>query len=143
MPDVLFTDADLAEGRADNDASLVDTVGLRHGVNGYGPGGVSGITWDGGDPTWTKPARVSPASAPQEQLTGGSLQDAQQLVIVMSWDETVPRNGTPNPDDIYRLEWTHNIAGLTNPILIYDIRPVELRSFRVLAKFLGTTVPPQ
>lgn len=140
MVDVLFTAADLADGRAENAASLTDTLGLRHGARTFGPGGVGGIAWDGGDPTWVKPGRVSPAGAPQEKLTGGSLQDAQELVIVMAWDVSVPRS---TGSDLYRLEWTHSIAGLTNPVLIYDIRPVELRTFRVLSKFIGTTVAPQ
>ena len=141
MPDVLFTAADIAEMRAFNDANLPDTVALRHGTRTYEAGGTRGpIVWDGGDPMWTEPARVSPASAPQEQLTGGSVQDARELIAIMRDGVSIPRD---DGDDFYRLEWTHTITGLASPFMLYDLRAVEVRTFRMMAKYLGSVVAPQ
>ena len=136
----VFTTDDIAEMRAFNDANLPDTVGLRHGTRTYEPGGTMALVWDGGDPTWVEPARVSPNGTPQERITAGSIQDVNELFAIMREGVTVPRD---TGADFYRLEWTHTIAGLTNPFLLYDLRPVEIRSVRMLTKVLVSTQAPQ
>ena len=139
MTHVVFTAADLSEMRAFNDANLKDSIALRHGTRTYEPGGTLGpIEWDA-DPVWTEPARVSPASTPQERLTAGSISEVKDFWAIMREGVIVPSN---DADDVYRLEWTHDITGLTNPFLLY-LRGTPLRSYRMLSKFLCSTVAPQ
>jgi hypothetical protein len=134
----LFTAADIADMRAFNDANLPDTIGLRSGTKTYGPGGSGSIVWASGDPTWTEPCRVSPASTPQEALSAGAITEVKDFWVVTREGVIVPQNtGTT----FYRLEWVHGITGLTSPFMLY-LRGTPLRSYRMLSKFLCTTVAP-
>ena len=130
----------LAEMEAINVANLPYTVALRHGVRAYEPGGTrGGVTWDGGDPLWTEPARVNSAGAPQERLTAGALQNVTDFTVVTRKGVSVPAD---DGDDLYRLEWTHDIAGLASPFMLYRARHV-VHSFPTQSKFLVTSQAPQ
>ena len=136
---VLFTAADLAEMRAFNEANLPDTVALRPGVKTFEPGGTgSKIVWSVLDPTWTEPARVSNANAPQERLSAGSITEIRDFWVVTREGVVVPQNSGTT---FYRLEWVHGITGLVSPFLLY-LKGTPLRSFRMLARFLCTSEAP-
>ena len=137
---IVFTAADVAELAAANDANLPYTVALRHGVRTYEAGGTRGpVVWDAGDPLWTEPARVNSAGAPQERLTAGALQNVTDFTVVTRRGVSVP---VDDGDDFYRLEWTHDIAGLTSPFLLYRARHV-IHSYPAQSKFIATSEAPQ
>jgi hypothetical protein len=143
MTDVLFTAADVAEMRAFSDANLPHTAGLRQGTKTFEPGGTGGaIAWAGGDPTWAEPCRVSPASTPQERLSSGSDHEPER---VLGGDAAGRERATEHGGTVstyYRLEVTHDIPGLTSPLMLY-LKGTPSRSYEMLRKVLCTTEAPK
>jgi hypothetical protein len=136
----LFTAADIADMKAFNDANLPDTIGLRSGTKTYGPGGSGSIVWAPGDPTWTEPCRVSPASTPQEALSAGAITEVKDFWVITREGVIVPQNSGTT---FYRLEWQRDInADPLPPLFMLYLRGTPLRSYRMLSKFLCTTVAP-
>lgn len=141
MSEVLFSATDLAEMRAFSDANLPDTVALRRGVRTRVSGGTySAPVWDVAV-LWTEPCRVSPASAPQEQLTAGSITEIRDFFVITREGVSVPKDEASGAttQNVYRLEWVHGITGVTSPFLLY-LKGTPLRSYRMLSKFLCSAV---
>jgi hypothetical protein len=139
--DTLFTAADITEMRAFSDANLPDTVVLRRGVRTRVSGGsYSAAVWDAGA-TWTEPCRVSPASAPQEKLSSGSIAEIRDFWVVTRHGVTIPKDESSGAttQNVYRLEWTHGITGVPSPFLLY-YRGAPLRSYRMESKHLCSSV---
>jgi len=126
--------------KAISDAHLRDDIALRRGVRTRVSGGTySAPAWDA-EVQWTKKGRVSPATAPQERLSAGSLTEIREFYVVFTEGTSVPRDGqaTPTTQHVYRLEWESGIAGVSDPVLMY-LKGTPARSYRALSKFLTTT----
>lgn len=138
---VLFTAADLAEMRAENDANLPHSVVIEQGVVTFEPGGTrSGIVW-AIEPVATEPCRISPASAPQERLSAGAITEIKLFYVVMRVGASVPQN-TADGLTFYRLRVTHDIAGFASPLTLYLVGTPG-HSFEMERKVLCTTEAPQ
>jgi hypothetical protein len=135
----VFTAADIAELKALNDAHLPHTAKLFRGARTSEPGGTgSYIAWEP-DPLWEEPARISPSSAPQEQLSAGSITNVDDVWLVTREGVSIPRNtGTT----YYKINFEHDLTGVTNPLPL-SLRGQPFRSYRALSKFLMTTVMPK
>jgi len=137
----LFTAADLAEMRALNEANLPHSAALRVGNKTWEPGGTdSDIDWHlPSDPVWTEPCRMSPASPPQEQLASGTVTNTNTFYVVFAQDVSVPVNSA---DTFYRLEVTHDIPGITSPLMLY-VEGQFFRTYEMERKVLCTTEAPK
>lgn len=140
MTDVLFTAADIAEMRAFSDANLPHSAAIQQGTRSFEAGGTGGkITW-AADPVATEACRLSPASAPQESLTGGSVANVREFYVTMEHAAMVPADTAGTT--LYRLAVTHDMSGAPSPLYLYPVG-TPVRSYEMLRKILTTTVSPK
>ena len=83
---------------------------------------------------------MSPATAPQERLSAGSITEIREFYVVFTEGTAVPRDSqaTPTTQHVYRLEWESGISGVSDPVLMY-LKGMPARSYRAMAKFLVST----
>jgi hypothetical protein len=121
-------------------ANLLHTAHVESATRVFEPGGTGGpIGWATATVLATHAANVSPASAPQEQLSAGAITSIQHFFVTMPKAATVPSDtGTT----FHRIRFVPTIPGIASPLYFYPIG-TPVRSFKVLTKVLCTTVAPK
>lgn len=88
----LFSDTDLAELRAMNDANLDCLADVYRPTKTRGPGGVETVAYPVTPDATGLPCRLSPANTPQKQLTADALVLDARCVLVFAANADVMVN---------------------------------------------------